>query len=74
MGDNNPKCRIREDSEMSGLKNLLKKLNSEPSMCCSNKSIYRITYNLGTRWLVCNECLEHEFFNSGISKKVRIKN
>lgn len=54
---------------MSKLNNLLK---IGVSKCCSNKSVYRITYRLGTKWLVCYECLELEFFNSDIAKKVRI--
>jgi len=41
--------------------------------CCSNTPIYEITYNLGTKWLVCNECLELEEFSHDIKEKVRIK-
>ena len=46
-------------------------VRNETEQCCNNKSIYQITYNLGTKWLVCNECLELEFFNSDIKEKVR---
>lgn len=42
--------------------------------CCNNKSIYEITYHLGMKWLVCNECLEIECFSSDIKEKVRIVN
>lgn len=49
-----------------------KELAIEQDYCCSNTSIYEITYNLGTKWLVCNECLELEFFKTGIKEKVRI--
>ena len=47
-------------------------LKNETGQCCDNKSIYEIIYNLGTKWLVCNECLEIECFNSDIKEKVRI--
>jgi len=49
---------------------LLSKTDVE--QCCINKSIYEITYSLGTKWLVCNECLELEFFQTDIKEKVRI--
>ncbi len=42
--------------------------------CCSNKPIYEITYNLGTKWFVCNECLDLEEFSQDIKEKVRIRN
>lgn len=41
--------------------------------CCNNTPIYEITYNLGTKWFVCNECFEHEEFSHDIKEKVRIK-
>ena len=41
--------------------------------CCSNKPIYEITYNLGTKWLVCNDCLDLEEFSKDIKEKVRIQ-
>lgn len=47
-------------------------IGKEAKQCCDNKSIYEITYNLGTKWLVCNECLEIECFNSDIKEKVRV--
>ncbi len=46
--------------------------NSEK--CCSNHPIYEIIYNLGTKWLVCNVCLDLEEFSQDIKEKVRIKN
>ena len=53
---------------------LVKKLDvlKTIDMCCCNTSIYEITYNLGTKWLVCDKCLEHEEFSSDIKEKVRI--
>jgi hypothetical protein len=42
--------------------------------CCSNTAIYEITYNLGTRWLVCNDCLDLEEFCYGTKEKMRILN
>jgi len=48
-------------------------INKEAKRCCDNKSIYEMTYNLGTKWLICNECLEIECFSSDIKEKVRIK-
>ena len=50
----------------------LNQVRNETEQCCNNKSIYEIIYNLGTKWLVCNECLEEECFNSDIKEKVRI--
>ena len=47
-------------------------ISSNSEICCNNKQIYEITYNLGTKWLVCNECLEIECFNSDVKEKVRI--
>jgi hypothetical protein len=47
-------------------------LQNETEQCCNNKSIYEITYNLGTKWLVCNECLDVDYFNSDIKEKVRV--
>jgi len=41
--------------------------------CCGSKPIYEITYNLGTKWLVCNECLDLEEFSQDIKEKVRIQ-
>lgn len=42
--------------------------------CCSNTSIYKITYNhIAKTWLVCNDCLDLEFFKTGIENQVRIK-
>jgi hypothetical protein len=48
-------------------------LQNQTEQCCDNKSIYEITYNLGTKWHICNECLEIEYFNSDIKEKLRIK-
>lgn len=50
----------------------LKTIGNSIGQCCDNKSIYEITYNSGTKWVVCNECLEIECFNSDIKEKVRI--
>jgi len=50
----------------------LKTIGNGIEQCCENKPIYEITYNLGTKWMVCNECLEVECFNSDIKEKVRI--
>ncbi len=47
-------------------------LQNQTEQCCSNKSIYEVIYNLGSKWLVCNTCLEIEYFNSDIKEKVRI--
>ena len=49
-----------------------KDLEIEQDNCCSNQSIYKITYNLGTKWLVCNDCLDLEEFSQDIKEKVRI--
>ena len=50
-----------------------KELETKQDNCCSNYPIYEIVYSLGTKWLVCNECLELEFFNTNIKDKVRIQ-
>lgn len=47
--------------------------NAYTEQCCQNKSIYEITYHLNKKWLVCNECLEIEFFGTGIKEKVRVR-
>lgn len=42
--------------------------------CCVNSPSYEITYNhISRKWLVCNECIELEFFNTNIKDKVRIQ-
>jgi len=41
--------------------------------CCENKQFYEITYNLGTKWLVCNECLDLEEFAQDIKEKRNLK-
>lgn len=42
--------------------------------CCSNIPIYEIAYNnIPRKWLVCRECIELEFFKTGIENQVRIK-
>jgi len=41
--------------------------------CCSNKPILEITYILGTKWLVCNDCLDLEEFSQDIKKRVRLE-
>ena len=58
---------------MSQYENISNRLGKTKEKCCSNRSIYEITYNLGTKWLVCNECLEIECFNSDIKEKVRAR-
>lgn len=41
---------------------------------CSNTPIYEITCTLGTKWLVCNKCLDFEDFSRDTNKKVRFSN
>lgn len=42
--------------------------------CCTGTPIYEITYNnISRKWLVCNTCLELDFFSSDISDKVRVQ-
>ena len=42
--------------------------------CCTDAPIYEITYqNISRKWLVCNQCLDLDFFNSDIKEKERIK-
>jgi len=48
-------------------------LGKDQKHCCSNRPIYEITYSLGTKWLVCYECLELECFKDDITEKVRIQ-
>jgi hypothetical protein len=48
--------------------------NAQIDRCCTIIPVYEIIYNLGTKWLVCNECLEFEEFSSDIKEKVRIEN
>jgi hypothetical protein len=40
--------------------------------CCCNTSNYEIMYNLGTKWLVCNDCLKYDEFSLDIKEKVEI--
>jgi len=52
---------------------LISNKNCIEQCCATNKPIYEITYSLGTKWLVCYECLELECFKDGITEKVRIQ-
>jgi len=46
----------------------------EIEKCCSNTPIYEISYNyISRKWLVCNQCLELDFFKTDIKEKVRIQ-
>jgi len=46
----------------------------ETENCCSNTPIYEISYDhISRKWLVCNQCLELDFFKTNIKEKVRIK-
>ena len=62
---------INQDTNFGGF-NRFKTLDTEN--CCSNTPIYEITYNhILRKWLVCNECIELEFFNTNIKEKMRIQ-
>ncbi len=52
---------------------VIKSLSSKQESCCSNRPIYEITYFLGTKWLVCNECLDLEEFTQDIKERVRLE-
>jgi len=46
----------------------------ESEKCYVNQSFYEITYNhIARKWLVCNQCLELDFFKTNIKEKVRIQ-
>jgi len=48
-------------------------VRKETEQCCSSKSIYEISYNhISRKWLICNECVELDFFKNGIKEKVKI--
>ena len=52
----------------------LETIRNNEEQCCTNTSIYEVTYNdISRKWLVCNECLDLDFFNTGIQEKVRIQ-
>ncbi len=63
----------RQDAQSTTAKLLVCDGRETEQCCCSNRPIYEITYSLGTKWQVCNECLEIECFNSDIKEKVRIR-
>jgi len=52
---------------------VIKSLSSKQESCCSNRPIYEITYFLGTKWLVCNDCLDLEEFAQDIKEKKNLK-
>ncbi len=52
---------------------VIKSLSSKQESCCSNRPIYEITYFLGTKWLVCNDCLDLEEFSQDIKEKRNLK-
>jgi len=54
---------------------LIKTIGKTITRCCyDHESIYEITYDLGSKYLVCHICCELEQFCFGIKEKVRIKN
>ncbi len=53
--------------------NVIESLSSKQESCCSNRPIYEITYFLGTKWLVCNDCLDLEEFAQDIKEKRNLK-
>jgi len=58
----------KNSSEMMSLE------THEAENCCSNTSIYEISYNhISKKWLICNQCLELDFFKTDIKEKVRIQ-
>ena len=81
--------RIISDKEIKSIhprkdnKPVIRKLENENSdnasvvlseQCCSNVSIYEISYDyIQRKWLVCNKCLELDFFKINIKEKVRIQ-
>ena len=51
----------------------MKRDQMDIEQCCSSKPIYEITYNhISRKWLICNECVELDFFKNGIKEKVKI--
>ena len=52
---------------------VIKSLSIKQESCCSNRPIYEITYFLGTKWLVCHECLDLEEFAQDIKEKINLK-
>jgi len=63
------KSKHESDTSSSGV---LTKFESE--QCCINSPCYEITYNhISRKWLVCNQCLELDFFKTNIKEKVRIQ-
>jgi len=52
----------------------LETIENNVEQCCSNTPIYEISYeHISRKWLVCNQCLELDFFKTNIKEKVRIK-
>jgi len=50
----------------------LGKLRNKVQSCCIKEPSFKIIYQLGTKWLVCKDCIELEEFSSDIKKKTRI--
>lgn len=43
-------------------------------ICCPITPVYEISYNhISRKWLVCNQCLDLDFFKTDIKEKVRIR-
>jgi len=54
---------------------LIKTIGKTITRCCyDHEIIYEITYDIGSKYLVCINCSELEQFCFGIKEKVRIKN
>jgi len=41
--------------------------------CCKNNASFLITYKVGSKFLVCESCLEIDYWSRGIKEKIPTK-
>ena len=41
--------------------------------CCENDSLYEISYEVGTKYNVCQKCAKLPHFTRGIKSKIKIQ-
>lgn len=65
---------LNQNNITLGESDAFKTQENDVDCCCSNTPVYEISYNnISRKWLVCNNCLDLEFFKTGIENKARIQ-
>ena len=47
-------------------------MNNQTPQCCQNTSTFLITYDIGSKFLVCDSCIKSSCWSRGIKEKISI--